>query len=517
MIPNLIPPAPPGLPAETAFAAELVSAASFADWLSLLGASPREAAVAPAAANMPAPTAEELPAALVMKEAAEDSSEPTAEARLEQGQREAGEPPQAPVLATVALLVAPLDPPPPLPAPPVDPKVPAEPPRAEPAKAAPVGRNLIAPLPLPSHPQPQMPLVQAPAVSPVVAPAQVASAATVVPVPVAVQPLAERPADFAPLAGTAAWLRPVTVEAHATPFAVPTMTQLSAIAAAPIAPRTAAHPSPPPPASVPVLLPWQQPVRLTGAPAAFMPQPGLVLPQGQQPAAVPAPGPALPAVAAPGVAQSPVVAMLELQPGPPAARPPQAAEPSTEVAAAHLPRGVSPVEGPRQPVEMPARRLADEPLANHVAVQAALPSEPSASGVAPVREVAAAAAPQPEPLDPAPTRWRLQLTPPLMGEVEIEIVHEGLRVSAKAVVQQPGTVEVLREVETQVRHALERQGLQLSDFEVSCRDDGRRQGQPDNPAAQWPTPRHEPVRAHVQRMPRPQAHAVSDGLVDIYV
>lgn len=308
------------------------------------------------------------------------------------------------------------------------------------------------------------------------------------------------------------------MEAHGAGLGATPVTLILDSISTPAVSHVADVPPPSRPMSLPAQFAGQPSPELAGAPvlAAGGPvvRPAPVLTHEHQPAAVPAPAAGLQPPAAPPVAQSPVAATVQLQPARAVARPLPTAQQSPEILA-NLPRSAPPKEDGGQAPGTPVRPVADEPLADSLPVQPEAPLRTFAA-VIPAREAAAAVPVLPEASEPAATTWRLELAPPLMGEVEIEIVHEGVRVSAKAVVQQPGTVETLRAIETQVRDALERQGLQLSGFEVSCRDDGPNQGQPDRPVVPLPMPGREQERAHA-RPARPQAHAAPDGLVDIYV
>jgi hypothetical protein len=113
------------------------------------------------------------------------------------------------------------------------------------------------------------------------------------------------------------------------------------------------------------------------------------------------------------------------------------------------------------------------------------------------------------------TTLRVQLAPPLLGEVVLELRHEREVVSAHAVVTNPTTAAVLRQVETQVQQLLKQHGLQSGGFEVSCRQDGaagdQRQFAPaPEPAA---TARVVPAPA----APRPVAPGVTPvSGIDLY-
>ncbi|MEI6501364.1 MAG: flagellar hook-length control protein FliK, partial [Armatimonadota bacterium] len=147
---------------------------------------------------------------------------------------------------------------------------------------------------------------------------------------------------------------------------------------------------------------------------------------------------------------------------------------------------------------------------------ALLSQQPAApvKAAAEVRELAAPRLPGVVQEGELVRRLRLELAPPLLGRVLLEIRQEGGIVTAHAVVDQPATGQVLRHVEAQVQQALEGQGLKMGAFEVSCRDGG----QPRNhhappqftpaPAAQPPAP-DRPKRG-------PTSQRSANGVVDLY-
>jgi hypothetical protein len=70
------------------------------------------------------------------------------------------------------------------------------------------------------------------------------------------------------------------------------------------------------------------------------------------------------------------------------------------------------------------------------------------------------------------THLRLALAPPLLGEVLLDIRQDNGTVTAHAIVSQPATEQVLRQVEAQVQQLLESQGLRAGGFDVTCGHEG---------------------------------------------
>jgi hypothetical protein len=108
---------------------------------------------------------------------------------------------------------------------------------------------------------------------------------------------------------------------------------------------------------------------------------------------------------------------------------------------------------------------------------------------------------------------RLELAPPLLGEVVLELRHEGHEVTASATMDRPATVETLRQVQAQVQQALTDQGVRVSSFEVSCRGGG--QGREHSA----PSPQPAPAQTAPQRATQPRTAARvarQDTLVDLY-
>lgn len=148
------------------------------------------------------------------------------------------------------------------------------------------------------------------------------------------------------------------------------------------------------------------------------------------------------------------------------------------------------------PSAVPA--TASAPAPTHVA---------SASGTRPT----AAAPPGTEP--PVVTHLRLELAPPLLGEVVLELRHERDEIAATATVDRPASLEALKLVQVQVQQVLADQGVHVGSFEVSCRD-GRQGREHPAPAEQWVPDRSEP-----QASPQPRkaiAARASTTLVDLY-
>jgi len=118
---------------------------------------------------------------------------------------------------------------------------------------------------------------------------------------------------------------------------------------------------------------------------------------------------------------------------------------------------------------------------------------------------------EPEPV----TRLRLELAPPLLGEVAVDLRHDGGVVTAHAVVSQPATEHVLRQVEAQVQQMLQAQGLRMGAFDVSTRDGGQGRAMPQPPL---PSPPGAPLAAAVAEPPRPprQAPRTSYRVIDLY-
>jgi hypothetical protein len=108
---------------------------------------------------------------------------------------------------------------------------------------------------------------------------------------------------------------------------------------------------------------------------------------------------------------------------------------------------------------------------------------------------------------------RLELAPPLLGEVVLELRHERDEIAATATVDRPASLEALKLVQVQVQQVLADQGVHVGSFEVSCRD-GRQGREHPAPAEQWVPDRSEP-----QASPQPRkaiAARASTTLVDLY-
>lgn len=114
---------------------------------------------------------------------------------------------------------------------------------------------------------------------------------------------------------------------------------------------------------------------------------------------------------------------------------------------------------------------------------------------------------------PAVTHLRVELAPPLLGEVVLELRHERDEIRATATVDRPATAEALKLVQTQVQQVLADQGIHVGSFEVSCRDG--RQGS-DNPTQSQPRTagRSEPQVSAEPRKAAPERS--TNALVDRY-
>jgi hypothetical protein len=78
---------------------------------------------------------------------------------------------------------------------------------------------------------------------------------------------------------------------------------------------------------------------------------------------------------------------------------------------------------------------------------------------------------------------KVQLSPPRLGPVLIEVQAESNHVSASLLVSRPETAQALRGAEGQVRDLLRDQGLAMGAFDVSCQQQGGFAGN----GGRWPT------------------------------
>lgn len=71
---------------------------------------------------------------------------------------------------------------------------------------------------------------------------------------------------------------------------------------------------------------------------------------------------------------------------------------------------------------------------------------------------------------------RLELSPPELGPMTLEVHHSGKAVAAYLVVDHDTARQIVTQGEAQVREALGREGLEVGAFEVFCRSGGQQQG-----------------------------------------
>jgi flagellar hook-length control protein FliK len=163
---------------------------------------------------------------------------------------------------------------------------------------------------------------------------------------------------------------------------------------------------------------------------------------------------------------------------------------------AHLPSSLAVVIPPGQPTA-------------GVALPSVPAEEPLTQMTAPVAQHGLAPDPQVHSL-------RLELTPPQLGGLTLEVHHEGRQVSAFMVVDHDAAREVVAHSETQVRALLLDHGLQVTAFEVSCRDQGRgREQGPERQAQFARTDIGEKPARSADKAGLPQRKS-SLGLIDLY-
>ncbi|MHB8997393.1 MAG: flagellar hook-length control protein FliK [Armatimonadota bacterium] len=323
--------------------------------------------------------------------------------------------------------------------------------------------------------------------------------------------------DVVAILSAAAWTVTKTPAATAHPVTTLPPRALSAVAPEqPDAPQKASAPAASSPFSDVVASAGtraQQPVSATLA----------VVPEGDAAAAPAPPIPTMPVDAMPEP-----VASVAVAPVPPKAPLPSVVAPATEVVAMSAAVGVRPVtatkrtdessENTNQPSDqsMPERAPLSAPAPQVFASPSALleaASEPVPAEVASANGVRPAGAAPPDTEAPIVTHLRLELAPPLLGEVVLELRHEHDEIAATATVERPASLETLKLVQVQVQQVLADQGIHVGSFEVSCRDG--RQGE------EHPAPAHQgwPERPEPQASPQPRravAARASTTLVDLY-
>ncbi|MBU0611442.1 MAG: flagellar hook-length control protein FliK, partial [Armatimonadetes bacterium] len=128
-----------------------------------------------------------------------------------------------------------------------------------------------------------------------------------------------------------------------------------------------------------------------------------------------------------------------------------------------------PLEPRRDRDEAPTERELELPLAAVLTGPTPTEAAPQAALGDAHRVAATAAVPSRETDEPDPvTHLRLRLAPPLLGEVLLDVRHDGGAVTAHAIVSLPATEHVLRQVQTQVQQLLADQGLQAGAFDLTC-------------------------------------------------
>lgn len=204
--------------------------------------------------------------------------------------------------------------------------------------------------------------------------------------------------------------------------------------------------------------------------------------------------------ARPRVATRPTF-LVATAPGPPRdARPGAAAPPATG----------RPVRPARSDDEAPPLTLPIAPQARSAAPEPGPPPAMRGPQEVPRASVAAAA----EPV--LATVRELQVTvPDDRGEPLTVTVrdHDGRRVAASVVVEGPQAQQAVRQVEPQVRATLQGEGVQVSGFDVSARDQGARSAlpEPPSPAARW---RAESVPSRPQTPPASADRG--QAIIDLY-
>jgi hypothetical protein len=174
-------------------------------------------------------------------------------------------------------------------------------------------------------------------------------------------------------------------------------------------------------------------------------------------------------------------------------------------------------DSPDRPSDSAGERpLPPAPMPHTSGFPVAVSDTTSATAPAEVRQTTSASAVretvEPDSHAPAVTHLRVELAPPLLGDVVLELRHEREKITATAIVDRPATAEALKMVQAQVQQVLADQGIHVGSFEVSCRDG--RPGSDSRPPAQTRTTGGS--EQQVSAEPRKATSESSNTLVDRY-